>query len=231
MAVLNGVATDVPPPQQFQQDQYFTGGAFWSDPAMGAGIWSTLRYAPAFSYDIPIPNGFYTVKLDMLEPNKTAAGQRVFTITANGIQSDPIDLFKITGAINAQTSITQLVMVGNGHLRIAFQATAGNAVVTALEITPSVIFAGVQTVYLKTYTCSPPLSDTNCVLSDGTPAPTVPPPAALQWFTCIASQNCAGLEVMRLKLADGSVALRVAVPLNRWINWDPKQWAAIAIPR
>jgi hypothetical protein len=121
----------------YQADQYFNGGVAWVDATMGAGIWQTLRYAPQFSYDIPVPNGFYNVKLDLSEPNKTGPSQRIFTITANGIQSDPIDIFKQTGAINVQMSTTLLVMVGSGHLRLNFQATLGNAVVSAIEVTPS----------------------------------------------------------------------------------------------
>ncbi len=143
----------------FQSDQYFTGGAVFSDPTMGAGIWSTLRYGPSFSYDVPITNGFYTVKFDFLEPNKTAANQRIFTITANGQQSDPIDVFAMAG-VNIPTSTSLLVMVGNGHLRINFAAIIGNAVVSAIEITPASIPTGIMT--LKLFQCAPPLSDVTC---------------------------------------------------------------------
>lgn len=222
--VLNGNPADVPPPQQFQADQYFNGGAPWSDPTMGSGIWSTLRFAPSFSYDIPAPNGFYTVKFDMLEPNKTAAKQRVFSILANGVQSDPIDLFAATGGINIQTSTTLLVMVGNGHLRISFQATVGNAVVTAIEVTRSVIFAGVQTVYVKLYTCNPPLSDTNCVII---PDPVPAQPASIQWFKCTGSPACQGIELLHVRLSNGTAVDRFAEPVPSWAILDPSKWASV----
>jgi Malectin domain len=135
---LNAAGPAIPadlttPAPAYQADQYFTGGVVWTDPAMGPGIWSTLRYAPSFSYDIPMTNGFYTVTFRLLEPNKTAVGQRIFTITANGVHSDPIDIFAMAGA-NAPTYINLLVLVGNGHLRIDFAASVGNAVVSAMEI-------------------------------------------------------------------------------------------------
>lgn len=141
-----------PSVQSSEPDQYFTGGVAWVDPVMGEGFWSTLRYSPSFAYDIPRQNGFYSIKLYMLEPNKTGPNQRRFTVAANGMQSDPIDLFAAAGGINRQYSITLLSLVGNGHLRLQFAASLSNAVVSAIEITPQLqqvpIFTGLA--------CTPP---------------------------------------------------------------------------
>jgi hypothetical protein len=144
-------------------DKYFTGGVAWTDPTMGTGIWGTLRYGPEFTYDILVPNGLYTIKFDLLEPNQTAVGKRVFTIAANGIQSDPIDLFAMTGAINKQTSISLMASVGNGHMVIKFNATAGNAIVNAIELSPSYIFSGIEAHFIRIYTCDLAYPQTVCI--------------------------------------------------------------------
>lgn len=203
----------------YQADQSFTGGVVWDDPTIGLGIWETLRYAPQFSYDFHISNGFYTVKIDLIEPNKTGPNQRVFTVTANGIQSDPIDVFAMTGAINKQTSITMLVMVGNGHLRANFQAIIGNAMVSAFEITPATIFSGIQTVSIQLFTCQPPLSDTTCTQ--------VPVQGAMQWFKCAAP--CVGINLVHLNLADGTNVNMYAEPVEKSWQFDQRQWAT-ALP-
>jgi hypothetical protein len=133
----------------YQADQYFTGGSVWApgtpgyNPAIGTGVWATLRYAPTFSYDIPLPNGIYRVVFDLIEPNKTAAGQRKFAITANGQATPVLDLFALTGGDNIPYATELLVLVGNGHLKINFVATLGNAVVSGIEIRPPTV-TGIQ---------------------------------------------------------------------------------------
>ncbi len=149
---------------EYLADQFYTGGTNWVDPTMGTGIWGTLRFAPSFSYDIPVPNGFYSVKCDLLEPNKTLPGQRIFTITVNGVQSAPIDIFSMTGGINIPTSILLMGMVGNGHLKITFQATLGNAVVSAIEVVPTYYFSGLETHFFVIAQCPNPASNAICVM-------------------------------------------------------------------
>jgi hypothetical protein len=144
-------------------DQFFSGGVAWTDPTMGPGIWGTLRYGPEFTYDIQVPNGLYTIKFDLLEPNQTAPGKRVFTIAANGIVSDPIDLFAMTGAVNKQTSISLMASVGNGHMVIKFNATAGNAVVSAIELSPAYIFSGIEAHFIRIYPCDLAYPQTVCI--------------------------------------------------------------------
>jgi hypothetical protein len=189
---IPGDQTAVPKIPDYQADQFFTGGTAWADPAMGAGVFATLRYGTNFSYDVKIPNGFYTVKLSMLEPNKTGPNQRRFTVMANGIQSDPIDLFALTGAVNAQYTTTLMAMVGNGHLKLTFVATLSNAVVSAIDIEQAVNLP-TGSVILKLYQCAPPLSDVTCspaipigdVTCKPTPVPGEPPDDAglvCNWF-------------------------------------------------
>lgn len=147
----------------YQADAFYTTSVAWVDPGMGTGIWGTLRFAPTFSYDIAVPNGFYSLKFDLLEPNKTGPSQRVFTISVNGTTSDPIDIFATAKAINVGIQYDMMSVVGNGHLRITFQASVGNAVVSAIEITPSLVFGGIETHFVRIFTCAPPLSDSMCI--------------------------------------------------------------------
>src|SRR5215831_7598560 len=75
-------------------DQYFTGGTAYADPSMPI---PALRYGN-FSYAIPAAPGLQEVTLSFVEPNKNAAGQRLFTTSINGAAvsiagSEVIDLF------------------------------------------------------------------------------------------------------------------------------------------
>lgn len=183
-------------------DQFFSGGAPYTDPAMGTGVFTTLRFAPSFSYDIPEQNGFYYVLFRFVEPNKTAAGQRLFTVTANGITSDIIDVFLQAGGVDKPYSMWLLVMVGNGHMRISFTGVSGNAIVSAIEITPVWIT-------LPGYTPSP-----------GTV------PQVLNWQACPTAQ-CAGVEYLQLVKADGTQANRIAVPVPSYGFNPDASWLAV----
>lgn len=120
----------------YDADQFFSGSsAVYSDPSLGAAEWVDMRYGLSFSYDVPMANGIYTVTLELVEPNATGVGQRVFGITANGVASGPIDLFKITGGAKIQYMVTLPFLVGNGSLHLQFTGTGGkNAVVSAFAI-------------------------------------------------------------------------------------------------
>ena len=117
-------------------DQYFTGGVAWQMPATLAPALQALRYGPSFSYNIPLANGLYNVAVVIVEPNATAPLQRRFTITANGQQTAPVDVFALTGAINVPTTVNLQALVGAGFLRIQFAATIGNAIVSEIIATP-----------------------------------------------------------------------------------------------
>jgi hypothetical protein len=95
-----------------------------------------LRYGSSFSYNIPLANGMYSVWMTLTEPNKTAAGQRVFTITANGQTSAPLDVFTLAGGVNKPYVFPMLAFVGAGVLHLQFAATAGNAIVSEIFVSP-----------------------------------------------------------------------------------------------
>ncbi len=127
-------------------DQYFSPAAgcaagkacAYSDPKMGAAPYDTLRYGFSFAvlkYDIPAPNGKCDVTLGFSEPNKTAAGQRVFTIQANDQTVADVDIFARAGAALTPTTIALAVQVTDGFLHLTFtpKPNTWNAFVSAIS--------------------------------------------------------------------------------------------------
>lgn len=126
-------------------DQFFSpvstcaagGSCGFTDAALGPAPWNTIRYgygmAP-FRYRIPAPNGSCDLALGFAEPNKTAAGQRVFTIVANGQTVADVDVFARAGAAKVQTTIELTVPVTANLLEIVFTPKPGtwNAFVSSI---------------------------------------------------------------------------------------------------
>ncbi len=102
---------------------------------MGAPPWDKLRYAPAFSCTFPLTNGFYVVDVLLIEPTKTAAAQRWFTVSVNGSTSAPLDLFALAG-LRIQYTLRLFAVVNNGVLKLDLRATTGNAVLTGIRARP-----------------------------------------------------------------------------------------------
>lgn len=112
-------------------DKYFSppstcasnGSCAYPDPKMGPPPYDTLRYgfgmAP-FSYTIPAPNGNCDLTLGFSEPNKTAAGQRIFTIAANGQTVADVDIFARAGLLTPTTIALGQVPVTDGFLHLTF---------------------------------------------------------------------------------------------------------------
>jgi hypothetical protein len=150
-------------------DQYFTGGVgAWAVP-LPAPL-AFLRYGTSFSYAIPLANGMYNIAVTVVEPNKTAAGQRLFTVIANGQASAPLDVFALAGADNVAYTLPLQALVGAGMLRLQFTASLGNAIVSEIAVTP--VVAGLA--------CTPPAAGVTLYaqLPDGSCLPIVPIPVA-----------------------------------------------------
>jgi hypothetical protein len=113
--------------------QWFVGGSPYTDASMGNPPLNTLRYGVRFSYRIPAPAGIYLVKLSFVEPNATAAGRRLFTVTINGQTSDTIDIFKEVG-LKVEHVIQTTAVSYWGFVKIDFAGVIGNAVVTQIQL-------------------------------------------------------------------------------------------------
>jgi len=110
------------------------GGRVWTDATIGPGMWTTLKYDPKFSCDIPMANGYYEIRLKLVEPNKTGSGQRKFRIAVNGLSSDLLDLFVLGGGVKKWWDLMMPVLVTDGHVRIVLTGTVGNAVLSGIEL-------------------------------------------------------------------------------------------------
>ena len=124
-------------------DQGFTGGSVittasavtgTSDPA----LYQTQRTGATFRYAIPLSNGTYLVSLLFAEIEGNAAGQRFFSVSANG-QSllNNYDIAADAGAQNRAVVKTFPVTVATGQLALTFTGITGTASVAAISCTLS----------------------------------------------------------------------------------------------
>lgn len=127
----------------FIADAYFVGGSSLTRNVTITGtgdqaLYQTMRYAPTFSYSIPVPNGTYTVKLHFAETSATfsGVGRRKFNVTINGATAySNLDVFADAGSGNAAVVKTGTVTVTNGKVDIGFSTIVGtNAFINAIEV-------------------------------------------------------------------------------------------------
>lgn len=98
--------------------------------------YDTLRYGTNFTCNIPVAtNGFYIVELYLIEPSQNGPNLRVFTISANGSTSKPIDLFKLAG-LKVPFLYTMFVPVNDFNIKLDFKATVRTAVVAGVRVKP-----------------------------------------------------------------------------------------------
>jgi hypothetical protein len=94
------------------------------------------RYG-SFSGNIPLANGNYNVTLKFAELYFTSAGHRIFNVSMQGQQViTNLDIFAKVGQ-NAAYDVTIPVSVTNGMLNMAFSPVKDNAVINAIEVTPT----------------------------------------------------------------------------------------------
>lgn len=178
-------------------DQYFVGGVSYTNADL-----TTLRYAPSFAYSIPLTNGLYRVTLRFEEPNAIAAGKRLFSVAANGQATESLDLFKLAGGALKGYSRNLLVLVGAGTLKIQFQATLGNAVITGIDVNPAA------------------LSMNGLVVSNYLD----------KWSACTVQgemANCAGLFYIRIRKPDGTSEELVGLEISASYPIDVSSWQSL----
>ncbi len=130
----------------FQADTFFQGGtaepysdrpiANTSDPQ----LYLTHRTGTSFSYNIPVTNGSYVLRLYFAECSYTAAGQREFNVNVNGSAwLTNFDIFATAGAANTAVIMTTPITVSGRQVKLDFvsQLTGVNAVAQAIEILPA----------------------------------------------------------------------------------------------
>jgi beta-galactosidase len=90
-----------------------------------------------FHYDLPLPDGDYTMTLRFVEPvEKTGKGERVFDVVVGGkVVLENIDVAAQAGVLSAHERVVPITVQG-GSARIAFVSKTGKAIVSAISVTP-----------------------------------------------------------------------------------------------
>ncbi len=123
-------------------DTSFSGGAVWTktnQPSMGSqpAPYQSLRYSAgaAFSYSLFVPPGNYSLTLKFLEPNKTASGQRIFSVNVNGVTGiQNLDVFAAAGGAMKPYDRTVQVSSPNGNITLNLLPNIGNAILSGIQL-------------------------------------------------------------------------------------------------
>jgi hypothetical protein len=92
----------------------------------------------AFTFDVPVSNGNYTVRLYFAELNKNGAGLRLFDVVLEGTTVlANYDVFVAAGGINKAKVEEFTTTVNDGKVTIAFVTRKENAKISAIEIIPA----------------------------------------------------------------------------------------------
>jgi beta-galactosidase len=135
--------------QRYGSDMYFVGGNAGGvnppDTVVGnrisvladdAQLYESFREGE-FTYRVPLPNGNYRVLLKFEEPTATTAGERVFDVAANEVtRLEAFDILAAAGSKLKGVDRAFDATVSNGMLVLAFRPRRGNALVSAISITP-----------------------------------------------------------------------------------------------
>lgn len=127
--------------EHFTADGSFTGGTVATTTSAIANtaddtLYQTTRDG-AFSYALPVPNGRYRVQLLLSDNTSTAAGQRVFNVTAEGsTRLSNVDPYALAGGGKKATSKSFYLNVTDGTLNVATVAGTGTPTVAAIRVIP-----------------------------------------------------------------------------------------------
>ncbi len=120
----------------------------WADAASGVGNY--------LLYDIPVPNGAYTIRLDFADATSESVGQRVFDVLLQGqVVKSSFDIFATAGTYDKAVALTFSV-TATGGTGITLQLkndTYNPAILNGFEISQAVVGgAASQTVNLQVST-------------------------------------------------------------------------------
>lgn len=151
--------TALPDGTRYGSDDYFTGGTgftlnpykreLYADTSGNANpkkvvtgtptpqLYASWRAGKAFSYTLPLPDGRYQVTLHLFEPDGMAPGARLFSVRASGGSGrDGIDPASLAGGDLKAATLTFAARASKGVLRLDFAGQKGEAVVSAIDVTP-----------------------------------------------------------------------------------------------
>lgn len=93
----------------------------------------TLCFGPTVHYQLQFPPGLYAGSLIFVEPNRTAAGQRLMTVSVQGQTSPQLDIFAQVG-LDKVLAFPFLALVSAGTLDILVTGNVGNAVLSGIYV-------------------------------------------------------------------------------------------------
>lgn len=139
-----------------------------SDPT----LYRTYKNGPSFSFNLP--NGDYVVILKFAEHEKTAAGQRVFTVSINGTRV--LTNFDILTQVSPHTPLDKTfpVTVTNGSVSISFTSVIGTPIASAVQVLPAQAFSPTPTPTVQP-SPSPTPSPSPAPTRTPSPSPTATP--------------------------------------------------------
>jgi hypothetical protein len=129
----------------FAADSYFQGGLVTSYSSRDIlnttddALYLRMRYGTNFGYTIPAENGSYTLRLHFAECYYSAAGQRRFNVTVNGVAVlTNYDIFAAAGGRNRAVTVSIPVAVTNGSvsIRLSTSISGRNALIAGIELAP-----------------------------------------------------------------------------------------------
>ncbi len=124
---------------EYKGDRFATGGTqnTTSDPITGASngaLYQSERYGD-FSYEIPVTNATYSVKLHFVEMYQTTAATRSFSVSVEGKQEiSQLDLFTQVGHDGAMEYVVEDVSVDDESLTITLDPTIDNATISGIAV-------------------------------------------------------------------------------------------------
>ncbi len=97
-------------------------------------LYVTFREGP-FRYELPLPDGKWTVTLHFAEPDQSLAATRSFDVSANGMVM-LADFNPATAAGGVMKAVTRSfqVEVRNGRLVLDFLKKGGDPMICAIEV-------------------------------------------------------------------------------------------------
>jgi len=109
-------------------------------------LYLLYRFGENFTYNIPVSNGSYTVRLHFAEIFQTATNQRVFSVDIEGGQGviTDLDLVASSGFGTAQIEEFTNINVSDGDMSIAFSFSIDNALIQAIEVIGNATGANAQ---------------------------------------------------------------------------------------
>ncbi|WP_165830966.1 glycoside hydrolase family 2 TIM barrel-domain containing protein [Sphingomonas pokkalii] len=91
-----------------------------------------------FGYDIPLPDGSWTITIASLEPDATKGAARSFTVLANGQRViESFAPMQAAGGANKAVTRSFAVKSSGGRLVLDFEPVGGDAVVAGIAIRPN----------------------------------------------------------------------------------------------